>query len=382
MKIIQVTAIDVTMNDFIYPLNKASEENGFEVHCVCSEGEYTQKIKNDGFYFHQVQIDRKINLIKNAKSIINMVKMFKSIKPDIVHVHTPVASVLARIAAKIAKVPNIIYTAHGFYFHEGMSKYKYNIFFFIEKIIGRFFTDYILTQSKEDYEIAKSHSFLKQKSNVIHISNGIDLKKEFNPEGINQDKIEEMKIKHNINDNNLVVTFIGRLVKEKGIIEFLESFKKIKTDNIKYIIIGGLPQGERDQEAIKVIEKFKNNPDIIFTDYISNVKDYLYISDIFCLPSYREGMPRSIIEAMAMKNAILATNIRGSREEVIHGETGFLFDLYSSNKIAEYVELLNDNKEKLRYMQESSYERAKQLYDENNVIKTQIKLYRRITNKL
>ena len=378
MKVLQVTAIDMTMNNFLYPLNKESKKQGMEVHCLCSKGPNVDIIKRNGFYFHEVNIDRKINIVKNLKSIIMMVKVFRIVKPDIVHVHTPVAGVLARIAAKIAKVPNIIYTAHGFYFHDGMDKVKYNIFFDIEKYIGRYFTDYIFTQSIEDFEVAKKNKFLKN-NNYLHISNGVDLKVKFNPD-IKGNENEIIK-KNSFKDNELIVTFIGRLVKEKGIIEFLNSYERLKTKNIKYVIIGGLPQGERDTETINFIEMFKKNENIIFTDHVSNVNDYLSISDIFCLPSYREGMPRSIIEAMAMRNAVLATNIRGSREEVIHNETGYLFDVRNSIQIARYIDELNNNREKLEYLKENGQKRAKLLYDENKVVNKQIDVYKKIVNK-
>src|SRR5699024_4198664 len=133
MKVLQVTAIDITMNSLIYPLNKESKEQGIEVHCLCSKGPNIDIIKSNGFYYHELSIDRKISIIKKLKTIIMMIKVFRIVKPDIVHVHTTVAGVLARSAAKIAKVPNIIYKAHGFYFHDGMGKLKYNIFFYIEK---------------------------------------------------------------------------------------------------------------------------------------------------------------------------------------------------------------------------------------------------------
>ena len=96
-----------------------------------------------------------------------MAKLFKQIKPDIVHVHTPVAGVLGRIAAKIANVPTIIYTAHGFYFHDGMSKSQYRFYFIVEKLIGRYFTDYIFTQSEEDYQIAKENQFCLNLKKII-----------------------------------------------------------------------------------------------------------------------------------------------------------------------------------------------------------------------
>jgi len=380
MKVLQVTAIDITMNSLIYPLNKESKEQGIEVHCLCSKGPNIDIIKSNGFYYHEVSIDRKISIIKNLKTIIMMIKVFRIVKPDIVHVHTPVAGVLARIAAKIAKVPNIIYTAHGFYFHDGMGKLKYNIFFYIEKYIGRYFTDHIFTQSIEDFKVAKNNKFLRN-NNYLHISNGIDLKEEFNPDSKEKKFEYEIIKENNFEEKDLIVTFIGRLVKEKGIIDFLNSYEKLISKNIKYIIIGGLPQGERDTETINYIESFKKNKNIIFTNHVDNVNDYLGVSDVFCLPSYREGMPRSIIEAMAMRNAVLATNIRGSREEVLHNETGFLFDVKNSDQIAKYIDELNKDRVKLEYFKKNGQNRANLLYDEDKVVNKQIDVYKKIVNK-
>ncbi|WP_239720759.1 MULTISPECIES: glycosyltransferase family 4 protein [unclassified Mammaliicoccus] len=381
MRIIQVTAIDMTMNNFLNPLNKVTKEKGHEVHCVCSKGPYEEEIKSNGYYFHNISIDREINFVKNIKSIMMMVKLFKILKPDIVHVHTPVAAVLGRIAAKIAKVPTIIYSAHGFYFHEGMPSKKYKLFFNIEKYIGRYFTDYIFTQSEEDFEVAKVNNFLKNKNNYVHISNGIDIDNKFNVDKLPKSINTSLRDKYGIQKNDVVVSFIGRLVKEKGILDLLESINYLNAQNVKFLIIGSLPQGERDTETLKLIEEYKNNKNIIFTGQVTNVNELLYMSDIFCLPSYREGMPRSIIEAMAMKNAVIATNIRGSREEVIHGKTGYLCNTNSSKEIASCIDDLVENKDKMNEFKENGLERARSLYDENKVIEKQLNVFEQCQNK-
>ncbi|RIO10862.1 glycosyltransferase family 1 protein [Mammaliicoccus sciuri] len=381
MKIIQVTAIDMTMNNFLNPLNKMTKEKGHEVHCVCSKGPYEEEIKSNGYYFHNISIDREINLVKNIKSIMMMAKLFKILKPDIVHVHTPVAAVLGRIAAKVAKVPTVIYSAHGFYFHEGMSIKKYKIFFYIEKYIGRYFTDYIFTQSEEDFEVAKVNNFLKNKNNYVHISNGIDIDNKFNVDKFSESINIDLRNKYNVQENDIVVSFIGRLVKEKGIIDLLESNNYLRSKNVKFLIIGSLPQGERDKETLKLLEKYKNNKNIIFTGQVTNVNELLYMSDIFCLPSYREGMPRSIIEAMAMKNAVIATNIRGSREEIIHGKTGYLCNTNSSKEIASCIDILVENKDKMNEFKENGLDRARRLYDENKVIEKQLNVFEQCQNK-
>src|SRR5699024_342579 len=380
IKIVQIAAIESTHIKLLKALNEESIKKGAEVHCVCTTGNKKKELQKQGVIVHDIKIDRKISLLGNIKSIYRMLKLFKKLKPDIVHTHTPVASVLGRIAAKLAKVPNIIYTAHGFYFHDGMSKKTYFIYFHIEKIIGKICTDYIFTQSREDYITAKKNNFLRKKkqNNYFHISNGIDLNNEFNINNISEKKIKDIKLKHNIKKGDIIVTFIGRLVKEKGILDLLEAYSKLESKNVKFIIIGSLSDSERDKDTIKIIEKYKKNTDVIFTGQISNINEYLTLSDIYCLPSYREGMPRSIIEAMAMKNAIIATKIRGSREEVVENETGYLIPLKSSKYIASKIDNLVGNVEILNNFKEAGYFRALQIYNEEEVIKKQWKVFRKL----
>src|SRR5699024_1909153 len=314
-------------------------------------------------------------------SLVNMYKLFKRLKPEIVHVHTPIAAVLGRIASKMAGVPNIIYTAHGFYFHDQMDSKAYKVFYNVEKYMGKFFTDYIFFQSEEDYNLAVKNHFLKDSSNYLHISNGINLDHKYNYNEISEEAISNLKNKHNIKDNDLVISFIGRLVEEKGIFDLLNAIDKLDDYNLKFIIMGSLPKSERDQHSYSKIQQYVDRKNIIFTGQVDNAEEYLYLSDIFCLPSYREGMPRSIIEAMAMKNAIIATDIRGSREEVVDGETGFIIDLNSSDQIAEKIKYLNSNEELLNNMKEASYLRAQKLYDEKKVIKKQLAVFDRIRNE-
>src|SRR5699024_8008023 len=139
-----------------------------------------------------------------------------------------------------------------------MTKNKYLMFFYIEKYIGRYFTDYIFSQSKEDYELAKKFKFQKN-NRYLHIGNGVDLDEKYNFSKVSTKQLNVIKDKHNIKDDDLVVTFIGRLVKEKGILDFLQSYDELKNDNIKYIIIGNLPSSERDHQTYQKIDLFKNS---------------------------------------------------------------------------------------------------------------------------
>ncbi|MBU7218148.1 glycosyltransferase family 4 protein [Staphylococcus gallinarum] len=374
MKIVQIAAIEMTHLKLLKALNETSVREGHEVHCISTMGEQQDELEKQGVHVHNINIDRKISPVNNLKSILKMVKLFREIKPDIVHVHTPVAAVLGRIAAKLARVKTIIYTAHGFYFHDEMNTVQYKVYFNIEKWIGKLATDYIFTQSVEDYEVAKKNNFLLESkhNNYLHISNGIDIDNKFNYDVVTSKDLSHLRNNLNISHEDIVVSFIGRLVKEKGILDLLNSYEKLTSKNVKYIIIGDLPDGERDTETIHLIEKFKQNKNITFTGQISNINEYLAISDIYCLPSYREGMPRSIIEAMAMKNAVIATNIRGSREEVVDGETGYIVPLNAPKFIANKIDILANDAAELSRFKNAGYQRAKDLYDEKNVVEKQL----------
>lgn len=377
IKIIQICAIDGTMDILLRELYKISVKEGYEVIGICSYGEKTKKLIDEGFNIKNINIDRSINIIGNFKTVIQLYKFFKKEKPDIVHVHTPVAAVLGRVASKLARVPLTIYTAHGFYFHENMSKLAYTLCFNIEKFMGRFFTDYIFTQSSEDAEVAKKNKFLP-KNKILAIGNGVDVFGKFNKEKISSLDIENLKREFDIKEDDKVVSFIGRMVREKGILDLLEGFNSLEDENVKLLVVGDVVQGDRDIECSKLIEKYRNDKNIIFTGKRSDINVLLHISDVFCLPSYREGMPRSIIEAMASECAVIATNIRGSREEVVNGVTGYLVDLNSPKQIKEKIEILINNEKVLESMKEKGRIRSEELYDEKKVVYKQLSIFNKL----
>ncbi|WP_271397042.1 glycosyltransferase family 4 protein [Salinicoccus roseus] len=381
-KIVQVTAIGLSQVKLLSKLNRTLVEQGYEVHAVCTEDEYTGQLKEEGIIFHPIKIDRSINPRRNMASLSSMIQLFNEIKPDVVHVHTPVAAALGRIAAKIAGVPNVIYTAHGFYFHEGMNKATYRLFFSIEKYIGRMFTDYIFTQSKEDYELSVKSDFLKT-NNYLHISNGIDLNNQFNIDRIDNEEIEKLKEELKIQDDTIVFSFLGRLVREKGIAELLNAFSVLQKEysNIKLLCMGSLLDSERDSSIGEEIERFENNDDIVFLGQVENPEYYYALSDVYILPSYREGMPRSIIEAMAMNNAIIATDIRGSREEVSQGENGLLVKVKSVTDLVQAMRTLIVKPETIKEMKKHGRNKALNEYDEEEVVNKQLKVFNKLLSR-
>lgn len=384
-KILEICAIDITAKTLLLPLINKLKEEGYVVEIVCSKGEKAKALERKGYVFRFTNIDRKINPISNIKSILELYRIMKKGKYDIVHVHTPVASVLGRIAAKLAGIPIIIYTAHGFYFDDNMPKIIYKIFVIIEKLMGKFFTDYIFTQSYEDYKnVIKFGVIGKEK--IACISNGVDVNK-FNFENVNIDIIE---FKKNIGlpINSRILCFVGRLIKVKGILDLLNAFKNLIKDynNLYLIIVGDKYLHERDLDTKQKIDYFLQDNDklknhILLTGYRDDIPELLKISDIFILPSHRgEGMPRSILEAMAMGKPVITTNIRGCREEVIDGKTGFLINVNAPHEIYRSIKKLLDNNDLIKRFGINGRKRVEKLFNEEKVLEIELEIINSLIN--
>ncbi|MDA8226632.1 MAG: glycosyltransferase family 4 protein [Desulfitobacterium hafniense] len=378
-KILQICAIDTSVEALLKPLIDSLTDSGYIVHNACTDTGKFEELTKKGLHMVDIPIERKISPLSNLKSIMKLYSLMQKEKYDIVHVHTPVAAILGRVAAKLAGVRHIIYTAHGFYFHEGMSKIQYQFYYSLEKIFARYFTNWLLLQSREDYELCVQDEF-KAKESIIHISNGVDIHTKFKPELIDSKVKSHLKKELGIKEGDIVFTFIGRFVKEKGIFELLEAFHHLKKNrpNVSLLLIGDILASERDQSSYALLKEMLHDPAIITPGYRKDIPELLSVSDVFVLPSYREGLPRSIIEAMAMGKPVIATNIRGCREEVFHGENGFLIEKEKSSELYEKMLLMLDDHHSRTSLGERSRRIAEELFDEAKVIHKQLGLFHRL----
>ncbi len=172
-KVLQVTAVDVTVKKLLLPIIDRLQTEGYQVHVACSDGQYVPELKAQGYNVHIIPIARSISLVSNLRSLWKLYRLIKRERFDVVHVHTVIASVVGRLAAWAAGVPVVIYTAHGFYFHENMSWWARRITILAEKIMGSV-TDLVFTQSGEDAATAVKERICPREK-IVCISNGIDI---------------------------------------------------------------------------------------------------------------------------------------------------------------------------------------------------------------
>jgi len=377
IKVLQVAAVDVTIKFLLLPLIDRLLEEGYEVHIACSPGKHLEGLGKQGYRIHPLKIARKISPLSNLKSLWRLYRLMRRERFDIVHVHTPVASVLGRIAAKLARVPVIIYTAHGFYFHELMAPWKRRLIIWIESLLGKCCTDMLFTVSAEDQEMAIKEG-IAHEDRAIWIGNGVDI------EAFKVEPNPKLRAELGLSPDDKVIGFIGRLVREKGVEELFEAMGQVikEIPETKLLVVGETLESDRDQRMTQRLQELmqRNNlgEAITFAGFREDIPELLAIMNLFVLPSHREGMPQTILEAMAAGKPVVATNIRGCREEVVDGVTGLLVPIGDSAALAEAILKILSDEDLARRMGDNGQKRAEEEFDEKIVLDRQSEVYNRL----
>jgi glycosyltransferase involved in cell wall biosynthesis len=290
---------------------------------------------------------------------------------------------LGRLAAKIAGVPIIVHTFHGLSIFDGMPKFRYHLFRLIETI-GCLFGDSVMSQGKEDMEVALKKKICPAEK-LHYLGNGIELGR-FNPNGIQPSKLTELRSELGIAPHQKVIGFIGRSEREKGICEFVEAINLLKRQGVqaKYLIIGA--QQPEKCTAVSTSDLFQvcdNKDDLLLLGYRADIPALLALMDILALPSYHEGIPRCLMESAAMGKPVVATQVRGIRETVIDGKTGILVEVRSSSALAKGLLEIIDNPELREELGKNARRHALENFDERLFFhRTDIEYRRLIKAKL
>ncbi|HTY70224.1 MAG TPA: glycosyltransferase family 4 protein [Alphaproteobacteria bacterium] len=370
MKICQLCAVDFTLFHFLLPLFRGLRAAGHEVVGVCADGPLAAKVRGEGFRVEPMPFVRGYDPRDHVRAFRRTVELFRRERFDLVHVHTPIASLIGRFAAARAGVPKVVYTAHGFYFHEHMPWPKRSAFMALEWIGGRF-TDTLFTQAEEDAATARRYALCRT-GDVLAIGNGSDPARFF-PAGRDDADRVALRRSLDVDEATPVIAVVGRLVAEKGYPELFEAMRSV---NARLWVIGERLKSDHAQDIDRAIDAAQSDTTlrarIQFLGYRADVPALLRASDIFVLPSHREGMPRSIIEAMLSGLPVVATNIRGAREEVIEGVTGTLVPVRHAGTLADALMRLAGDAALRRRLGEAGLVRARDLYVEEKVVHRQL----------
>jgi glycosyltransferase involved in cell wall biosynthesis len=346
MKVAQLINVDFALNHFVLPLMRAIRERGHQVQGISAEGPLLAPARADGFVVHPAPFQRSYDLLAHARSYAWLKSLFRQQRYDLLHVHTPLAGLIGRLAGRGAGVPTIAYTAHGFYFHDRMRLPARTFHVGLEKLGARV-TDILMTQSAEDAETARRLGLAP--GGVVHaIGNGVDVDR-FRPDPAARAAI---RADLGVPDSAVVAVMTGLYLWCIG--------SRLASDHADPI--------EHDISAAEAAMGGR----LKLLGYRADVDRLLAAADIFALPSHREGMPRSIIEAMATGLPVVATDIRGSREEVVPGATGLLVPVGDVTALAAALGGLAADSDARARMGEAGRARALDHHDERKIIARQM----------
>ena len=315
-------------------------ENGFDVLMVSSDGkEWPDLIRNEGCNYQVVPMARKIAPFRDLQSLWRLYKLFKKEKPDIVHSHTPKAGLLAMLASKFAGVRIRIHTIAGLRFMTatGMSR---RILVFMEKLTGKT-AQYVWPNSYSLLDYIRQKKLVREnKLQVIGqgSSNGVDLDR-YSVSALRLEKLNEIKQVLNYDDDLTYLLSMGRIVKDKGINEVLQSFKIVHAENPKLrLIVLGTLEDDLDPISDEARELLTTHPAIIHIDWSDQAEYFMHLSQLMIHASYREGFPSTLLQAGAMQCPVICSAIEGNIDVITHNDTGLLFQ---PRNAADLLEKLN-----------------------------------------
>ncbi len=352
-------------------------DEGIDVTAVASlEGDWSRLQAVEGLKCIPIDIARAPSPIKDFISLVNLYKFFKENRFDIVHSATPKAGLLCAIAAKLAGVPSRVHTFTGQVWanKSGPARWVYRL---IDILITKLNTQcYADSKGQKQYLISEG---VGQESSIKVIGAGslagVDLDRFDNGHWQQESMFRDLNIKK----TDFIVTFIGRLSRDKGINELVSAFDALqkKYKHLHLLLIG--PCEEKTTEIN--LRQWINIERLHYLGTKKNPEQYLNVSSLLCLPSYREGFGTVVIEAAAMKVPTLGSNIYGLTDAIQHEVTGILVEPQNTVKLQEALEKLVINEEYCKDLGEKAFERCRKEFDTTLVSQLLHQEYRLLMNK-
>lgn len=342
-KLIRTSTIALSLN-YLLKGQLAYLDKYFEVIAISGDDEHLRAVaEREQVKVLGLHMERKMRPFKDAVSLFKLYKVFKKQKPDIVHSITPKAGLLSMVAAYFAGVPIRIHTFTGLIFptKRGFTR---KVLIIMDRVLCKCATAIYPEGEgvKSDlikYGITKKHLKIIANGNV----NGIDIEY-FNPDICTLNAKQALRKELNINENDFVFIFVGRLVGDKGINELVNAFTQVsaKHNDAKLILVGNF-EDDLDPLNLITLALIKSNKNIISVGFQADVRPYFSISNVLTFPSYREGFPNVVIQAGSMGLPSIVSDINGCNEIIIDGKNGIIIPVKNVDELVKSMEkiLLN-----------------------------------------
>jgi glycosyltransferase involved in cell wall biosynthesis len=368
-----VSTIGLSVRFLSFEQIEALMKEGHEVVAVCSPDKWVPELRALGVQVETVKMERELHPGQDLRSLRALVHCFREHRFDVVHTHTPKAGLIGPVAARLAGVPVVVHTIYGLLFHDRMPWRRRALFWMPEKITATC-AHWLLAQSREDMEVAvRTH--LCAPGKIVYEGNGIDVR-HFSPARVARDARREVGLA----PEDVVVGSVGRLVYEKGFGELFAAAEQLRRQGsrVRFLVIGPEEPDQDDAIERSRLEALRRDGTVVFTGWKDDMPRWYATMDMFALPSHREGIPRSCMEAAAMGVPVIASDIRGCREVVRHGETGLLVPVRNAGALAAAIEQLAADPELRRNLGALGREHICRNFDYSLVIERVLNFYREV----
>ena len=380
-KLIRITTVPLSLKVLLKGQLRFMASNGFDVKGVSSEGEELREVhENEGIAVEAITMSRKITPFQDLKSLWQMWNFLRKEKPQIVHTHTPKAGIIGMLAARLAGVPHRLHTVAGLPLMEAIGT-KRKILNFVEKLTYSSATR-VYPNSKGLYDFILQNNFTQ--SNKLKIiangsSNGINTTF-FSPAQVSEIEKVALREKLNIQPDDFVFVFVGRIVSDKGINELIKAFSELQAAEnneqigIKLLLVGGL-ESDLDPLNPETLAEINQNRDIISVGFQQDVRPFFAIADALAFPSYREGFPNVVMQAGAMGLPSIVSDINGCNEIIVEGENGLIIPPKNVEKLKEKMLTLAKDKNLYAKLKENSRRMIENRYEQSVVWKALLEEY-------
>lgn len=376
-RLVHLTTTDMSLELLLGPQLSAFDDAGFEVIGVSAPGPFVPAIERRGVrHVGLTNATRAMAPHRDLLAMTELGRLFRSLRPDIVHTHNPKPGLYGRIAARAARVPVIVNTVHGLYALPEDRFAKRAVVYSLERMAAAC-SSAELVQNPED--LRTLHGVLRiPRDRLTLLGNGIDLTR-FGARSDAAELRKSTRAELGVDESTVVVGAVGRLVAEKGYVELFDAWTKVVGDhpNAVLVVIGPEDDAKADSLPDEMLIRAKADG-VRFLGMRDDVDAWYRGMDIYVLASHREGFPRSAMEAAAAGLPIVTTDIRGCRQVVRDGATGLLAPARSADGLHKALSSLIGNPGLRAEMSGAAVELSTAEFDQSRVIDTTMDAYDRL----
>lgn len=366
-RLLYVVNVDWFFLSHRLPIALAAQEAGYDVHVATTVKLAASAIERHGFTLHPLNIDRRsANPWEALKLLLSLWRLMRSVAPDVVHLVTIKPVLLGGISARMCGVPRVIAAVSGLGFvftAQGIrASIRRSLVAALYRLALRRSGVFVIFQNEDDRSLLEQHAGVSASQSVCIRGSGVDL--------------AAWPVKP-VPQGKAVVMMPARLLADKGVVEFVEAAKRLRNrTSARFVLVGDVDLGNPTSLSSDQIQTWVTAGVIEWWGHRSNMAEVLAQAHLVVLPSYREGLPKALIEAAACGRAVITTDVPGCRDAIDPGRTGLLVRVRDVESLAETIRSLLNDPVRLRAMGEAGRHWAEKMFDVREVIAHHMALYR------